>query len=1707
MTVEKVLYESIRSRISYVPESKWGQPVLRKSLNYEFPTPREIAKFYTEHDITEGLNLPGVRRTLGKEKIKNRHSLILEWIDAPTLADLAGEHQHDVTDVLHLAVSLSDALRNIHESGIIHRDISPYNILVDLPERRVTVIDFGISTRINLKEQNLGNPERLEGNLRYISPEQTGRMNRVVDYRTDLYSAGVVFYEMLTGCHPFDTHDPLELVHRHIAQRPVPVNTVNPEVPEQLSRLVDRLLAKNAEDRYQSARGLHHDLCRCLKAHTSGGGIGSFPLGENDHSGKFQLVQKLYGREREVTELLRAFERVGQGKMEVVLVAGYSGTGKSALVREVHKPITRARGYFIEGKFDQFQRAVPYFALIEAFTRFVDLILTEKEERLAGIRDNIQAAVGTEGRVLTAVIPNLELVIGPQPEVPELGGSESQNRFNYVFRKFVQTISSADQPIVLFIDDLQWADSASLGLLRMLLTDIDNRYILCIGAYRDNEVSASHPFIQTINEVREAGATVSTIEIGNLSREDVSQLIGDATAVSPEKADELTKLVYEKTRGNAFFTTQFLHSLYEEGWLSFDHQRAIWDWNATEIQALNITDNVVELMAGKIRKLPGPTQELLKVGSSIGSSFRVETLALIEGTSEREVTETLFAALYEGLIVPDGEDYSFAHDRIQQAVYSLIPPAESAPMHARIGRLLLSSIPEAEHGERLFDIANQLNRGLSAITDPEERLRLVDLNLAAGRRAKQASAFRRAAEYLQVGIDLLPENHWQEHYALSRDLHTEAAECNYLSGEFATMDALIKEVLDHARALLDKVAPYEIRILSYKAKNQLHEAIDTGLEVLAQLGERFPKKPRLPHVMADLLRTKLKLYGKDVDALEQLPVMVNPEKIAAMRIIADIASSSYWARPNLFPLVIFRMCHMSLRYGNTALSAFAFATYGVIMCGVLEDMKSGYRYGKLGLALMEKFEERAWTTQIYCPVYALIINWNEHVRNTLRPLQESYHIGLETGAIEFACINSNIYCIHSYLIGRPLPRIEEETAAYSRSYRQLKQETNFNYNEVYRQGMLNFMGKSANPLILTGTAYDEEKMTVQNAERKDQTGTFFIHFNKLILGCHFRDYANAAVHAERCRDLLEAVLAKFEIPNHHFYEALVYLSLYRKADATLQRKYMRRAKANIRKMRKWARDAPENYRHKADLMEAERYRVQGRFGEARLAYDRAIAGAAANDYLHEAALAYELAGRAYLNEKFEKLAEFYIKSAYSNYREWGAEAKLKDLERRYPSFVSATGRLGGSATSGTHTLQSFSDFNHTTNLDLQTVLKAATSISGEIQLGSMLNNLMSIVIENAGADEGVLLLKRDDRLLVQAAFSVEGAGTQVLQAIPVEQSDLVAQSVVEFVSRTRRPVVIDDAANDERFAHDPHLSSEKSRSVLCLPFVNQGKFVGILYLENKLATGVFTPERIDLLALLSGQIAISIDNALLYENLEEKVRERTEELAVEKAKSDDLLLNILPQETAEELKQFGRTVPRRFDSVTVMFTDFKGFTYHAEGMTAEELVSSIDVYFRAFDEIIGRHNIEKIKTIGDAYMCVGGLPTPNDTHAVDMVNAAIEIQAWTVAQSREQKALGLPHFELRIGLHSGPVVAGVVGQKKFAYDIWGDTVNTAARMESSGIPGKINISGTTRDLIAHRFNCVHRGKVAAKNKGEIDMYFVKPDVPSTREAYSHNYEL
>jgi predicted ATPase/class 3 adenylate cyclase len=1685
---DRLVYESKKSKVFRRQEDGSGTVTAVKVLNYDFPTPADIAQFHNEFDIVCELNLPGTRGMLRKSRENNRHILEMEWVEGENLRTTFRHKSGDIVDALYIAIATAQALAEIHHHHIIHKDINPANIIVDLQERRVRIIDFGISTIFDLKQPYVINPELIEGTLAYCSPEQTGRMNCAVDFRTDLYSMGVTFYEILAGVRPFEAADAMGMVHAHLAQAPVPLRQVNPKVPAALSAIIDRLLAKSPDDRYQSADGLQHDLERCLENFQKyGGDAPIFPLGEEDRSMLFRLPQRMYGREPEVGVLLNAFDRCADGARLLVLVSGYSGTGKTSLVHEVHKPITARRGYFSSGKFDQFQRATPYFAFMEAFKDLVNALLTEREERLAVLREELLAALGAEGRVITNVLPNLEHIIGPQPPIPEVGGTENLNRFNYLFRKFVRTLCRGAHPVVIFIDDLQWADSASLSLLHVLMSDPECRHFMLVCAYRDNEVSATHPFIRAVDDIRESGMTPETIRIGNLSEGDLAAMLADALACTRQATAPLAALVHDKTQGNAFFATEFLKSLAAEQLLAFDRLTKGWQWDAGLIAQKNIAENVVDLMASKVRQLDPPVQEVLRLASCIGNRFDLETLSVVHRRDPIEEAGLLKVALGAGLLCQlDSASYKFSHDRVQQAVYSLIPEQDRASVHLTIGRLLLASVPKAGREARIFGITNQLNSGRAVITAREDRIELAELNLQAGRRAKLNSAFPTAQQYFETGISLveLAGEPWKQLPQLTRELFTDAAEAAYLNGDFERTDKRFRILLEEVDDILDKVKAYEVRILAYKAENRLHDAIEAGLEVLAQLGERFPARPTLLHVAADLVATNVALSRYSSADLMSLPLMTEPRKIAAMRIIAHITSSVYWGRPNLLPLIVFRLVRLSLRYGNNAVSCFAYGSYGVILCGVLGLMRKGARYGRLALDLLEKLNAKEWKAQIYIPPYALTFHWTEHVRGSLRPLQECFQIGLETGLIEFACVSTNIYCIHSFLCGRSLERVEEETGAYSAIYRQYKQETNHNYNEVFRQGMLNFMGRSADPVRLVGEAYDEDRMIAQNRERRDKTGTFFIHFNKLLLCYHFRRFAEAREHARSARLLLDAVLAKFEIPNLRFYEALTVLALAERAPAMERRRLLLRARVDMLWLKFWAHFSPDNHRHKHDLCAAEYARVSGNDNAARLAYDRAIAGASQNEFIHEQALAFELAGRFYANTERSVLAEFHLKAAYNAYREWGAAAKQRELLGHFPKYLTQGGKgISSFAAAGLDT--STTTFDGTV-LDITTVLKASTSISREVVPAKLLSVLMKIVIENAGAERGFILLDGADGLAIQAHGEEAGKTIEVLQNMPTQQSEDLAVPLAQFVHRTGETIVIADAVSDERCRAQPYVVKRRPVSILCVPILNAGRRVGVLYLENNLTTGAFTQERVGLLTLLSGQIAVSIENALLYSNLEQKVAERTTELDQEKRRTDDLLHNILPAETVAELKRHGRAEARYYDRVTVLFTDFEGFTELSARLAPADLVRELDACFNAFDVIVAKRGIEKIKTIGDAYMAVGGLPVPNSTHPEDVVQAALEMRDFMT----ERQRLGGPYLGIRIGVHTGAVIAGIVGTKKFQYDVWGDTVNTASRMESSGAAGQVNISQATHDFLGDRFKFVARGELEAKGKGKLAMFFV-----------------
>ena len=859
------IYESDNSLVYRAILKPDNQPIVLKILKENYPTPSELTRYQQEYEITRHLHVDGIIKAYDLQRYENSLVMLLEDFGGESLKLLMSERQLTIKEFFTIALKTAESLAAIHAANIIHKDINPSNIVYNPETRQLKIIDFGISTRLSQESQTIHNLNQLEGTLAYIAPEQTGRMNRGIDYRSDFYSLGATFYELLTHQLPFATNDPIELVHCHLAQQPNPPHALIPSIPLTVSSIVMKLLAKTPEERYQSAWGLKADWETCLEQLQTQGQILSFPLGQQDVSHKFHIPQKLYGREQEVSQLLDTFERVSQGATEMIMVSGYSGIGKSALVDEIHKPIVRQRGYFISGKFDQFKRDIPYAAINQAFQDLIRQLLSESDTALETWKAQILEVLEPNGQIIIDVIPELEKIIGKQPSVEQLGANEAQNRFNLFFQRFVSVFSQQEHPLVIFLDDLQWADLPSLKLIEQLITDFDSKYLLIVGAYRDNEVNPTHTLILTLEAVKKAGATVNELILHPLGLEHINQLISDALICSIEKSAPLAELLTNRTQGNPFFLTQLLKSLYHENLISFDYSGRSWCWNIEQIQSTGITDNVIDLMVGKIEKLNESTQNALKLAACIGNRFNLELLSVVSYKSQSSIAQALQPALQEGLIVPLSYDYKipllwkqeeissdssaissafiprfppaipykFLHDRVQQAAYTLIAEEEKKQIHLQVGRLLLKNTRKDESEENLFDIVNQLNQGADLITEQLERDELAQLNLYVGKKAKASAAYEPALKYLETGLELLTKNSWESQYQFTIELYLETLEVLYLNTKFEKVEELSTLILQHTQEILEKVKVYQVNILVYNAKSQEQQAINTALKALA----------------------------------------------------------------------------------------------------------------------------------------------------------------------------------------------------------------------------------------------------------------------------------------------------------------------------------------------------------------------------------------------------------------------------------------------------------------------------------------------------------------------------------------------------------------------------------------------------------------------------------------------------------------------------------------------------------------------------------------------------------------------------------------------------------------------------------------------------------------------------------------------------------
>ncbi len=1474
--VQTRIYESANSLVYRALRQPDNVPVILKILKENYPTPQELARYCTEYQITKSLNLTGCIQAYDLQPYQNTLVIFIEDFGGESLKILMQQKPFTLEEFLKIAISITDSLAYLHAAHTIHKDINPSNIVFNPDTQQLKLIDFGISTQFTRENPTLKNPNVLEGTLPYISPEQTGRMNRSLDYRTDFYSLGITFYELLTHQLPFESNDVLELVHFHLAKQALSPSEINPEIPPILSEMVIKLMAKNAEERYQSAFGIKADLENCLNQLNTNKTLSKFTLARQDVSEQFQIPQKLYGREQEIETLLTAFHQVSE-KSQLFLISGYSGMGKTAIVQELYKPITEKRGYFTSGKFDQYQRNIPYSAVVSAFRELIKQLLAETEAQIIECRSKLLTALGNNGQIIIDVIPEVELIIGKQPEVPEVGLSESQNRFNLVFQNFIKVFLKPSHPLTLFLDDLQWADGASLKLIELLMSQTTPGLFL-IGAYRDNEVSAAHPLSLTLEEITKNGASVNGILLSYLEFPTVTQLISDTLNLSQSEVRDIAELVFNKTGGNPFFLNEFLNSLYVENLLNFDLSYRRWQWNIQEIQEKSYTDNVVDLMIFKIQRLPENTQEILKIVACMGNQFELQTLACICQKSMRETVDSLYNAIAENLILPlhnmgDVElaiagklpdtqslEYKFTHDRIQQAAYSLISEQDKPLLHQKIGKLLLKNIPINKREEKIFEIVNQLNFGISFITNHSEKNELAHFNLIAGKKAKAAIAYHAAQAYLNIGIKLLASDSWQQQYELTLALYQEAAIVAYLHGDFEQMETLSMLVLGNARTVLEQVKIYELEIEACLVQNNFKEALTIGVEVLQLLGLILPQSPN---------NLNIKLATENLINLQE---MTDPESLAAMSILGKMLGIGYISMPEILVPIVLTQIDLSIKYGNAPQSSLAYATYGVILCTTTPKIEAGYKYSQLGLRLVEKLNAQHLKALIFDTFANHILHWKEHLKGSLSILKEAYYSAIETGNIEFIGYCLFDYCFNSFALGSKLKQLKEESINYYKIVERYRNTRCLIGLAMYLQVISNLLDNAENTTRLFGEFYNEEKFLPLLIESSERQGIFLHYLNTLVLCFLFEKYNEAAKNSTRAEPYLDGVSGMVAIPLFHFYDSLVHLSMFVEVSNVEQENALKRVKTNQDKMRVWADHAPMNYLHKFYLVEAEKARVFDQFLEAMDYYDRAISLAKENEYIHEAALAYELAAKFYLSKDKELTAKAYMQEAHYYYQLWGATAKVKHLETQYPQlFV-----IHNNTHSEVSNSISITGSRSNSSLDISTVMKASEAISGEIILDQLLSKLMKILIENVGAQLGYLILETQGKLRIEAECFSDNKKVTVRQSIPVETFPKIPESIVSYVARTKEKVVLNNATAEGNFTNDPYIKKTQPQSILCAAFMNQGQLSAIVYLENRQTAQAFTPERLEVLQLLSGQAAIAIANAKLYTEVKERENRLTQ---------------------------------------------------------------------------------------------------------------------------------------------------------------------------------------------------------------------------------------
>ncbi len=1493
----KKIAEGSNSVILLVENEKTADFSIVKKLKDKqnhFPYSEQIKN---EYEVLNGIDIENVRKVKSIKNIDSAPILELEYFDGITLKQALKSGFYSFSLKLDIAIEICKTLADIHSNEIVHCDFNPYNILIN-DDRNIAVVDFGSASKFHVGDPTKKVSEFNEGTLPYISPEQTGRTNHPIDHRTDLYSFGIMLYEMFTNALPFEHEEPLEIFHAHLAIVPTPLNEKNQSLPSVVSDIVLKLLAKNVDQRYQSARGLLADLKKCRKSLIENIDIPLFETGKNDVPVKLILSNKLYGRDASMDIIKSAIKNCSL-KKKVVFTEGSAGTGKSTLIEEATRPFLLKKSFLLYGKHEEYFSDTPFFGIGQAIHSFVDFILSEKESVLNNWKSIILNTIGNEGKIMTDLFPSLELIIGQQPELSPLGINEAQNRLIYVFLKFFKGITSTERSIILFIDDLQWSDYASTQLLEKLILDPDIKNITLLCAYRGNDLPPLHPLTDAIKAIADAAVDFERIKLKDISIQNTQSLINDTFKTTESESNQLTKIVFDKTGGNPFFLNQFLRSMYEQRFIFFnffktDEVNSIgkWDWKVAEMEKMDFTDNVVEFIILKLKNLPAQTIEIITVASCFGIKFNSYDLGILCNKETEELEQLLQAVIEEQFIIEIGIDsderdldqgptkeYKFAHDRVREAAYESLDAEQKSTTHKHIGKNILLNSKTESYREELFDIVHHLNLGAEHIKSDVEIKQLSMLNYKAGLRARISSAYNAAFNFFQRSKDCLGEKYWEEDYYLMYDVHLRYIEAAHLIGQLDLMKSTGDQMIEHCESITDKVKVENVYIYAYLAAHKHDEVITIGIDILQNLGIKIPANPNKFNVITELLKTKFIVGKKQISFFKDLNFTEEEKLNLAINTLSSLSTAGYHNAPELFPITIFKSIQLAVKHGNSIQLISFYGGYGTILCAVTGEIEKGFEFGELSLDLLKSTPDAKQIKSKTQVIFSGFINhWKRHLKESIPMLKESYFTAMETGDPQYAASSLFIHAYHSFLLGEDLNHSIPKIKEFHEKIDQMGQVTYALYSKISLQRTINVFQDNGSSAQLEGPYFSEKEYFegLENGTyKKDKTALFHIYYGKVFLGFLFGSHKLAFDNIANLQNHLDIALSTAFIPSFHYLRSLIGISYWPSASKQQKSKIKQWYKTDLKKLKNWSAHSPENFEHKRLTLLGIYNSIVLENNEAACNfYKKAILLASENGYTNEHAIALELFARHHEKEADEEQHTYYLKKAYEAYKMWGAGAKVAAFEKEYADILLEQFEFSNAKTFSTLSAGS-------SLLDLTTILKSSSTISSEIKLEKVIDNLLKIVVENAGAENGLFLLNNNDELKLAASNTINNK-VRIINSGEVLKQNIVPLSIIQYTKRSKENIVIESAHADSKYARDPYIKQNKTESILCIPIVLHNKLLGVIYLENNLVKGAFTVERLELIKLLSGQMAITLNNAILYDNMELKIKERTQEIEIQK---------------------------------------------------------------------------------------------------------------------------------------------------------------------------------------------------------------------------------